>query len=104
MSRIEPIPPCRALVPSTRRPATWDASRSARFAPADSRRRRASDRARPPIVDAAAWAAFEVHRLTESGRRGLKADLAVRRQWASAYATASQARDSQLDPMEWARA
>jgi hypothetical protein len=70
----------------------------------DARRRRASDRARAPIGDAASWAAFEVHRLASGARRGLKADLAVRRQWASAYAIAAHAKSPEPGPVEWARA
>jgi hypothetical protein len=104
MSRIEPIPRSHALVFLARRAPSWDGRGQAAATVETPRRRRSDARARSPLGDGAAAAAFEVHRLASGYRRGLKADLGVRRQWASAYATAAHASGSETDTMEWARA
>ena len=89
MSRIEPIPACRALVVPHRREPAPRARRDDRRKP-DGRRRRASDRLEGLLCPAPSAAAFEAQSLA---RRGLKADLGVRRQWTAAYAAAARAPD-----------
>lgn len=98
MSRIEPISPSRALVRLVRETAEERAQADAGDGPpaAPARLIRPSTMPRPELGDAAAAAAFEIHRLVGGGPRGLKADLGVRRQWLEAYRTA-------LDPDAEAR-
>jgi hypothetical protein len=103
MSRIEPIAAARALVRYTRDSGRDDARRSPDAPVLERRRRRRpATAARPALGDAAAAAAFEVHRLSNGGARGLKADLAVRRLWSDAYESAAATPGPR--PIECARA
>lgn len=104
MSRIEPIAASRALVRFVRDGGRPDARRPAERAGVERRRRQGSASMRSGAADAAAAAAFEVHRLSNGAARGLKADLGVRRQWTSVYQAAARGQAGATRPSECARA
>jgi len=90
MSRIEPICRSRALT-RTPRKVNAHAKRDSgenNTAKRQPHVRRPSTALKPVLGDATSAAAFEIHRHTNAGPRGLRADTGVRRQWNDAYARA----------------